>query len=442
MTDSSTQPEAAAKLEHLEWIARLYSYEEIAISDEVANTHLFDRLNDFGMRHFLETYRPLNKLREQRGPLVFRIGAVTHPEPDVTFAELIVDDEVQFVQRVRFEKELPCRIRYWSSYPPLPMNINLRPYTPADAAGCVALERLCPMESADGTRWTLDRGEAFDDYLQLMAPIDAWVAEYEGEIVGFFSCALRPIRFNGESCYSVYQHHYRIHPDHRRGSISVALASHVDPRRTFDGLPVVFPYSMVDPNNVHMQHVGFPAVEEVRISRISLSLEKLRTQSLPIVRLETPSQERVVELMTETHGDRVLFPALTGEFLQDRWSRIAQFDINNYHSTNDALLGLWLPQELNLIERDGQREERRLGFVLDYGSRSVRALLAVLQQVSKELVDGSATTHLSVLCDTRAPEYEALLSLADDEARLAVHTLPWITEPLREGVLYCDGLYC
>ena len=100
--------------------------------------HLFDRHNDFGIAAFLEGFRPLNKLREQRGPVVFELGAIDEAADDLAFVELLVEGELIYVARVRFEVESPCRIKYWGSYPPLPKGIVLRDYQPEDAAGCVA----------------------------------------------------------------------------------------------------------------------------------------------------------------------------------------------------------------------------------------------------------------------------------------------------------------
>ena len=441
-THRPSTEEAEQKLVRLTWLVDLFSHDPMAVQEETANDHLFDRMNDFGMEHFLNSFRPLNKIRERRGPVRFEMRDIRHEAPDITlvnFAEA-GRTEVDFEVRVRFEEAAPHRIRYWSPYAPLPEGVTLRPYQATDAPGCVALERLCPFESADGTRWTLDRGEHFDDYLQLMAPVDAWVAEHEGVIVGFFSCALRPMRFNEEDCYSVYQHHYRVHPEFRGGSVSVALASRVDPRRTFDGLAVVFPYSLVDPNNVHMQHMGFPPVEDVRVARLSLSVAKLASAGPASVSLQQPSVDSICELMTKTHGERTLYPTMDEAFLAERWARTSEFGHSHYHGTHDAFAALWLPEELNVLEREGEVRERRLGFVLDYGAETSDALLAVLATRARELAD-SPTTHITIVCDTRAEEYAALKLFADDEALLAVHTLPWITEPLQANTLYCDGVY-
>ena len=430
----------AAKLDRLTWLAQLYSHDSQAASEEAANEHLFDRFNDFGIEHFLKTFRPLVRLRERRGPVVFALGRVVHEADDLTYAELCVADEVIYIARVRFEEVAPCRIRYWSSYPPLPDGVTLRPYTPADSSACVALERLCPFESADGTRWTLDRGDRFDDCLALMRPIDAWVAEAAGVIVGFFSCALRPIRMNGEACYAVYQHHYRVHPDHRAGSISIALASYVDPRRSFDGLPVAFPYSMIDPNNLHMQNVGFPAVGQVQLARLSLSVEKLRQATIEPVELTVLNPEQIIALLDRTHGQRVLYPDHDLAYLQARWNRVGDFDEANYRGMPQAFAALWNSQERNRIEREGRIDDRCLAFVLDYGFENPGDLLRVLATQARQLTHTN-TTHIGLLCDTRAEEYAPLSAFADDEALLAVHTLPWICEPLHKHVIYCDGIY-
>ena len=440
-----------AKAGRLDWLRRVYGHEPSAVSDEEADVHLFDRLNDFGMQHFVDNFRPLNKLREQRGPLEFSLGNVDHRHPDVCYAELCTADEVVFVLRIRFEAELPCRVKYWGSYPPLPEGVQIRPYTPADAAGCVALELACPFESDDGGKWSLDRGERFDEYLQLMAPVDAWVADFGGQIVGFFSCALRPIRLNDEDCYGAYQHHYRVHPKHRAGSISMAITNHVDARRSFENYAVPFPYSMVDPNNKHMKYMGFPPVDKVRIARMSLSVERLALLADDVA-LTTPSIERIAELMDLTHGDRALYPRHDRAYLDERWSRTATFNHNNYLSTQSAFVALWDAQELNIIEGSGVSEKtevRRLSFLFDYGFTAVAELLPLLAQLAQTLNAGKApasalesTTHLCLVCDTRAPEYALLQRFADDEALLALHTLPWIVEPLQSNVIYCDAIYC
>ena len=69
----------AGKRAHLTWLAQLYSHHPDATSEQAADEHLFDRMNDFGMDQFLATYRPLVKLREQRGPVTFELGATEAP---------------------------------------------------------------------------------------------------------------------------------------------------------------------------------------------------------------------------------------------------------------------------------------------------------------------------------------------------------------------------
>jgi len=428
------------KRNHLDWLVALYSHHPEATTDAAADPHLFDRHNDFGIAAFLEGFRPLNKLREQRGPVVFQLGAVDEVADDLLFAELLIDDELIYIARVRFEVESPCRIKYWSSYPPLPANVILRDYKPSDAAGCVALEQLCPFESADGTRWTIDKGALFDDYLKLMAPIDAAVVELNEEIIGFFSCALRPIRFNDQDCKAVYQHHYRVHPNHRAGSVSVALASYVDPRRTFEHDNVEFPYSMIDPDNVHMQNMGFPPVQDLRVARLTLPVDKLAAEAASAAHLHQPSIPEILEGMTRTHGTRVLFPTLTEQYLTDRWNRIESFGHQNYRGNDQAFIGLWEANEHNKIEKDGATQHKQIAYVIDYAFSEPSELLAVLKLAARQLRD-TTTSHFSLLCDTRATEYATLQKIADHEAQLALHTLPWICEPLAADTLYCDGVY-
>jgi len=432
-----------AKTHRLDWLRRVYCHEPLAVSEEEATIHLFDRLNDFGMQNFVDNFRPLNKLREKHGPIEFSLGKVNHAEPDLCYAELCFKAEVVFILRVRFEVELPCRVLYWGSYPPLPEGVTIRPYTPDDATGCVALELACPFESDDGAKWTLDRGARFDEYLQLMAPIDAWVADFKGQIVGFFSCALRPIRFNNEDCYGVYQHHYRVHPEHRAGSVSMALSNHVDARRTFAEYQVPFPYSLVDPGNKHMKHMGFPPVDNLCIARMSLSIERLAALEGTAHALAVPSVATIIELM-----DAVLYPRHSPKYLEQRWARTASFGHENYHGSNSAFVAFWDAQELNIIDHgEGGKpsEERRLSFVLDYGFREPRDLLAVLTALAQSLetsAQPSAASHLCFLCDTRAPEYTLLHPFAEDEAQLALHTLPWVVEPFQHNTVYCDAVYC
>ncbi len=441
-----------AKTHRLDWLRRVYCHEPSAVSEEEANTHLFDRLNDFGMQNFVDNFRPLNKLREKHGPIEFALGKVDHAAPDICYAELCFNDAVIFILRVRFEAELPCRVLYWGSYPPLPEGVTIRPYTPADATGCVALELDCPFESDDGATWTLDRGARFDEYLQLMAPIDAWVADFKGQIVGFFSCALRPIRFNDADCYGVYQHHFRVHPEHRAGSVSMALSNHVDARRTFADYEVPFPYSLVDPNNKHMKNMGFPPVENLRIARMSLSIERLAALEGVKQALTLPTVEAIIELMDTTHGQRALYPRIDTDYLEERWGRTASFGHENYLGTQNAFVAFWDAQELNIIdypENDKSVEERRLSFVFDYGFREANDLLQVLATLAQSLLASaqtpaqeSAASHLCFLCDTRAPEYALLHPYAEDEALLALHTLPWVVEPLQNNTVYCDAIYC
>ena len=405
------------------------------MDDSLADAHLVDRLNDFGMANLLRAFRPLVKLREARGPLQFTLGETRNTAPDLAYTTLELDGQAVFVLRVRFEEHAPYRIHYWGAYPPLPNGVTVRSYQPEDAPGCVALEKACAMEFADGSSWLVDRGDAFHDYLELMGPRDTKVVDADGRIVGFFSNALRPIRFEGEAAFAVYQHHYRVHPDFRSGSVSMALSSEVDSRRTFRDLPVALPYSLVDPTNVHMGNMSFPPVPDVEIARLALPLAPGTAQE-PV----RPSLARVRELVDLTHGDRTLYPALSEVQWQERLARVSSYGLDQFAAVKNAVLGVWPVGERNVMTTKDGRTERVLAFALDYGFADVEQLLRLVDESGGRL-RAQGMTHLAFTMDTRAPEFEPLAARADDVQRLALHTLPWLTAALGKTVLYCDAAY-
>ena len=428
----------AQKLIRLEWIRRIYNSDVDAISQAASDEHLLDNTN-FDLKMFIDTYRPLTKLKEARGDLDFVIADIRHPHPDVTFMDLCLDGEPIFEVYVRFEDTLPCHVKYWMSYPPLPEGVTIRKYDSADAPRCVELERACPMEMLDGSTWIIDRGEYFDDYLSLMSALDAAVIEADGKIVGFYDCALRPISFqDNPDAYCVYQHHYRVHPDYRSGSVSQALASYVDPRRSFEAYDVQFPYSMVDPNNAHLQNMGFPPVPDVAIARLSIPVNETMEQFQGWRENEL---ESIVGLINTTHGERAFFQTYTQTVLAKRLERVKSYNLGCFRCTDQAVLGVWQVNERNYTVTDSDPKELRLAFVMDYGYASLAGLLDAIDKVSCEVASNGAT-HLCFLCDTRADEFAALASRADDIQRFAVHTLPWLAEAFTEDTLYCDAVYC
>ncbi len=429
---------AAAKLGRLEWLTRIYNGDAEAATPAAAEAELYDSEHLFGLDTFAETFPPLVKLRKRLGDVQLTLGEITHEAPDLSYADLEAGDEVVFKLYVRFEAEPPNRLMYWMSYPPLPPGVSVRPYVSSDAPGCVALEEACPMELKDGSRWIIDRGAAFDDYLQLMGRVDASVVEKEGQIIGFYSCALRPIRFKGEDGHCVYQHHYRVHPDHRAGSVSMALASAVDPRRSFEDTNLLFPYSLIDPNNVHMQNVGFPQVDDVEIVRLSLPVSL--GEGVDGAGCAAAPGERVCELVNATHGDRELFRPYDLAGLAERCSRIGSFGAADYLTHGDAVIGTWAVNELNKLDHGDSHEEYRLAFALDYGFASLEDFELLLRQLCARLAT-QGTTHLAFLCDTRAPEYAMLAELADDAQRFALHTLPWLVPDFQAKTVYCDAVY-
>lgn len=425
------------KLARLDWIRQVYNSDPEAISQAASDEHLLDNTN-FDLKTFIETYRPLTKLKEARGELDFRLENVRHEHADVTFVDLYLGDEHIFEAYVRFEAELPCHVMYWMSYPPLPDGVTIRKYEAKDAAKCVELERACPMEMLDGSTWVIDRGKYFDDYLALMAGLDAAVVESEERIVGFYDCALRPISYQGNpDSYCVYQHHYRVHPDFRAGSVSQALASFVDPRRTFADYDVQFPYSMVDPNNAHLQNMGFPPVPDVSIARLSIPVT---AGDLHNEWLEN-EPNAISALINSTHGDRSFFQPYTDEFLGERTQRVPSYSMESFRRTESAVIGLWQVNERNYTVTGDDPKELRLAFVMDYGYTTAEGLISAVELISPEVAANGAT-HLCFLCDTRAPEYELLAEHADDVQTFALHTLPWLAEEFTREVLYCDAIYC
>ena len=253
--------------------------------------------------------------------------------------------------------------------------------------------------------------------------------------MGFYSCAQREIRFKGQATYCVYQHHYRVHPDYRAGSVSQALASHVDPRRSFESAE--FPYSLIDPNNVHMRHAGFPEVEGVRITRLSIPVAAVAHACS----LEVPTAKQIVEQMNQTHADHELYLPFDEARLAERCNKVPSYSRDSFRSNASAVLGVWRVNERNVMEHDGIREELRLAFVFDYGYTHEEAFVALVRGICAELVS-EGTTHLCFLCDTRSVTYKILEPLASDIQRFAIHTLPWITADLQAKTLYFDGMYC
>ncbi|MEM7077011.1 MAG: hypothetical protein AAF513_00155 [Pseudomonadota bacterium] len=428
------------RTERLEWLARVYSEDGDAVRDEVADAMLVEHNPAFHVSNFAATYRPLRKFLDQQGPVTFEVTAADHAEPDRTYASFSVDGTVIFEVIVRFETNAPYRIMYWMSHPPLPAHISIRPYTPSDAPGCVALEQACPMEMLDGSQWTIDRGTYFDDYLSLMHAIDAAVAidhAANDKVIGFFSCALRPIRYQEKDTFCVYQHHYRVHPDYRAGSVSQALATFVDPRRTFAASAAQFPYSFVDPNNAHLQHMGLPEIENVHITRLALAAPETSMGPKPAL---LHDHDHIATLINTAHQDRSLFIPFTAQAVAERLARVASYNPQCIFGDAEAFLGIWPVAELNVQDVDGVRTETRMHFVLDYGFTSIEALARLVGDVlASPIMEGA--THLGFLCDQRAPEYPHLQTLATDEQTFAVHTLPF-TQDAFAAVVYCDAIYC
>jgi len=105
-----------------------------------------------------------------------------------------------------------------------------------------------------------------------------------------------------------------------------------------------------------------------------------------------------------------------------------------------AFIGLWQANEHNQIEDNGTIQHKTIAYVLDYAFAEPADLLKVLRLAGQQL-KASKTSHFSLLLDTRATEYAVLKTVADHEALLALHTLPWICEPLSATTVYCDGIY-
>ena len=156
--------------------------------------------------------------------------------------------------------------------------------------------------------------------------------------------------------------------------------------------------------------------------------------------LVRPSAEQVCAAMDATHGQRELYFPYTLARLADRCSRADGFSLASYRGLNTAIIGVWAVNERNVLERGDTHVERRLAFALDYAFADLEDLTALIRGVCMDLAQ-HGTTHLSFMCDTRAPEYPSLHELADAEDQFALHTLPWIVPDLQAKTIYCDAVY-
>ncbi|MEM7097681.1 MAG: hypothetical protein AAF541_05425 [Pseudomonadota bacterium] len=438
-TSNASEQKNKQRAIRLAWLARIFSNDKSAATDELAEEMLVEHHPDYHISTFVEGFRPLRKYLDKAGPVSFDVSTIDHSDGDRSYASLSVNGEVIFELVVRFEVQAPYRVMYWMSHPPLPAGVSVRRYQPEDAGGCVALERACPMEMLDGSQWIIDRGVYFNDYLNLMQAIDAAVVVDHNagdQIIGFFSCALRPVRYHGEQTFCIYQHHYRVHPDHRAGSVSQALAAFIDPRRTFQNEMPAFPYAMVDPNNAHLQHMGFPKVDDVTIARLALPATAGTNSMHPV-----QDAQLICELINTTHAERSLFTPYTPASLAQRVGQVDSYSAHSFFGDENAVLGLWRVGEVNIGIKDGVEAVSKVHFVMDYGFRSLAAFEDLIQLVlTSELTQGA--THLAFICDTRATEYPFLHDLADDEQNFDIQTLPFTADAFKDGVTYCDAIYC
>ena len=415
MTDSKPD---LIKAERFAWLARLFSDDKTAVLEEEVANHIVEFEHDFGLEQFVQSYRPLAKLHAANPDLSFVVRDIRHPDPDRSYAGLWAGGKLVFEIMARFEEEHPYRLKYWMPHPPLPEGVSIRPYRPSDAAACAALERLCPMEMKDGNVWVVDRGDAFHDYLCLMQRVDAAVVVADGAVVGFYSNALQPVRYKDENIYCVYQHHYRVHPDFRAGSVSQALAAAVDTRRSFEAFDIQFPYSYVDPENAHMQHMGFPPAPDVEIARLAIPLSAFSEFQGEVQQADLNT---ALKLINDTHRDRGLFIEYDRASFNERLSRISAYGPEQVYLVAGAVMGIWSAGERNVLQGSAERRELRMAFLLDYGFTSPDRLLSGLAAVAPEL-KRNGCDHVAVLCDTRSEEYDELQPVADDVQRLHVHT--------------------
>ena len=442
------------KENRLAWLTRVFSDDRAAVAPDIVANHIVDPAHVFGIEQTTRRFPPLKKIFAERDGVEFHLGEVRHTDPDRSFVEFCLDGEVALIVVARFEEAAPFRMKYWGAYPPLPAGVEIRPYRASDAAGCRDLELRCPMEFADGESWVIDRGARFDDYLRLAADFEASVAvDATGRVIGFLSNELRPIvldtppmatlgrrpekeRDEAADTFCVYQHHYRVDPEYRGASVSMALSTHVDSRRAYEHLDVRFPYSLIDARNVRMQNTGFPAVEGVTVARLAIPTTIGTTAPL-----RSPDVETICSRINATHERRRLFKPYDAVSLNERCGRIDGYRLDHFVSAADAVLGIWAVGERNLGGRDGVLDERRVAFALDYGFESVAGLVELVRAAVGVLREGG-TTHLGFVLDVRAPEYEALKAMADDEQRFRVHTLPWLAEMFAERVVHWDAVYC
>lgn len=425
------------KEDRLIWLTRVFSGDQAAVTPENVATHIVDPTHVFGIELTSKRFPPLKRIFAEHDVVDFTLGAVRHTDPDRSFVEFCLEGVPALIVVARFEVGSPHRMKYWGAYPPLPDGVVVRPYEAADAPGCRDLELRCPMEFGDGESWVIDRGDTFDDYLRLADDFEACVAvDEQARVIGFLSNELRPISLDGVDAYCVYQHHYRVDPEFRGASVSMALSAHVDSRRTYEHLDVRFPYSLIDGRNRRMQNLGMPSVDGVEIVRLAVPIANCRGG-----RKRSPDVETICRLVNATHADRRFFQPYDGDRLRSRLGRITSYGLEQFMANHGAVLGVWTAFERNIGSRADVVEERRLAFALDYGFEAEADLVDLIDAVGPDLAEGG-TTHLCFVMDGRASEASFLRELADDEQRFNVHTLPWMGETFAGHITYCDAVYC
>jgi hypothetical protein len=384
---------------------------------------------------------------EARGGLP-EITGIESTSPFVVQATAVYANSRGFTITITFSEDAPHLIadERWDRIHDF--ELTLREATEGDAPTLADIERRSPVVT-DDTSVAVDRGEDYFAAARLAGETTVMLAEIDGAPAGVaWGTPFRVYAAGAErSVWCFY--HLRVLPEHQKKGMWGALAG-----KLWDVHADRCQYSVgyFSASNVAWRAIGMTSEDgnpnTWKHTLVRVYLDTPRTAGPDAGRPATPDDAaRIVELLNACHGREEMYLPYTEVSLTQRMTRDpSEYSWSNVLVGEGAAVGVWSAGEhIRVITtRDGETNESRAGYVLDYGfepgceDELARLLCACCAKLASK-----GLHRLSIFTSEGSPSFPVLEPLASATERFLMTLGPGIREPedVSERGLYVDHLY-
>ncbi|HJN49265.1 MAG: hypothetical protein QGI68_17465 [Pseudomonadales bacterium] len=330
--------------------------------------------------------------------------------PEILHAEFVDEKGKPGYYRLGFNKEglLQSYLRLRS----LPPDIVVRLADQEDWDGVFALESQCPIETGDGKRVFVDRGERAVNHFRLPQRMVLAVAEHNHQIIASRALPVRDCVLDGNNKRLVYSHFARTLPEYQ----AIGLFAHLNIVAMEEVGPFDAMFAYMDPQNEAMRAAAQGGRGwDHKVLRISINCRQQADGNVSN-RPAAADIGSIAAVINGTHEQKFFFEPYSESKLRGRLQRAPDsYGPDDLHCSGNAVIGVNWEGQIRRTEWQGKQTRTVHGQIMDFGFQGETGLEELRQLIQAACAAGISRgmTHLIVFTSGTCVEATMMSGLAE-----------------------------